>query len=271
MKGSKSTVRLTEYDIVQLLAGRHIRDIFVAGCKDGPTQYTSGLRVLDGWAMTRSWMNMRWFGYEVKVSRSDFLRDEKWQSYLPLCNHFSFVCPYGMIQPEELPAEVGLLWVNKVGTGLWTKRKAAYRKIEPPVDLLFYILMCRSRIVGSVEGFDKEAYWREWLAKKEENREMGHSVSRGVRQRYLKMEQEVEGTRRLLKHAEGVIEFVKKYHVDVDRWHWEEELTNRLLAKHGTVPSTVIDELELLQKGIERTIRGLRGKVKEEQKEVAGA
>jgi len=54
-------------------------------------------------------------GYEFKVSRSDFLneiRTEKWRSYLEYCHTFSFVCPRGLIQKEEIPPKIGLLWIT---------------------------------------------------------------------------------------------------------------------------------------------------------------
>lgn len=47
-----------------------------------------------------------------------------------------FVCPNGIIQPDELPPDIGLKWVAKTGTRLFTKRKAQRREIELPADLL---------------------------------------------------------------------------------------------------------------------------------------
>lgn len=47
--------------------------------------------------------------YEIKASRADFLRDGKWENYLPYCTHFSIVCAAGIVQRWELPREVGLI------------------------------------------------------------------------------------------------------------------------------------------------------------------
>lgn len=52
-------------------------------------------------------------GYEVKISRSDFKSDDKWTEYLPFCNKFYFVCPPDLIQPSELPKEIGLIYVEQ--------------------------------------------------------------------------------------------------------------------------------------------------------------
>lgn len=50
-------------------------------------------------------------GYEVKLTRADFLADKKWERYLPYCNYFSFVAPRGIIKKEELPEKIGLIEV----------------------------------------------------------------------------------------------------------------------------------------------------------------
>jgi len=50
-------------------------------------------------------------GYEIKVSRSDFLGDDKWDNYLKYCNYFYFVAPKGLIGKHELPDGVGLIEV----------------------------------------------------------------------------------------------------------------------------------------------------------------
>ncbi|SES12087.1 hypothetical protein SAMN04487958_107178 [Vreelandella subterranea] len=54
---------------------------------------------------------------EVKVSRGDFLSDKKKPHRIEggLGNWRYFMCPEGMIQPDELPEGWGLLWVNARG------------------------------------------------------------------------------------------------------------------------------------------------------------
>ena len=56
-----------------------------------------------GWRPGKSW------GYEIKVSRGDFLQDKKWKDYLQFCNYFYFLAPKGIIKPDELPKEIGLI------------------------------------------------------------------------------------------------------------------------------------------------------------------
>ena len=53
-------------------------------------------------------------GYEIKVNRSDFLNDKKWQEYLKFCTWFSFIAPLGIIKKEELPNKIGLVEVEVI-------------------------------------------------------------------------------------------------------------------------------------------------------------
>ena len=137
---------ITAKHILGLLRQKHVRDVFVAECKDGSSWMAQHLR-LDAWAMRRSWAPLTTFGYEIKVSRSDWTSDKRWSEYLPLCHRFSLVCPVGLIGAHELPADVGLVWA--VGNRLHTKRAAAYRQPDSAklCSLMAYVLMSRARIV----------------------------------------------------------------------------------------------------------------------------
>lgn len=54
----------------------------------------------------------RWIrAFEIKVSRSDFLQDDKWVMYSQFCSSLSVVCPENLIQPNEIEKPFGLLWV----------------------------------------------------------------------------------------------------------------------------------------------------------------
>jgi hypothetical protein len=92
---------VTSGDIIKLLKTKHSEDIFVPECKDGPSG--SSFAMIDAWAMPRSWSHPAVTAYEIKISRSDFVRDNKWQKYLACCNLFYFVAPTGIIDPNELP------------------------------------------------------------------------------------------------------------------------------------------------------------------------
>ena len=176
---------VTPSEIVRLLADKHSKDVFVPECKDGPTIFGTHLR-LDAWAMRKSWSNPDTFGYEIKVNRSDFLGDDKWPSYLPLCTRFSFVCPHGVIRVEELSQGCGLIYVSKTGTRLFTKVKAPRRDVEIPENIFRYILMCRATIGGEDNGGRQPGtdYWQRWLAEKREKQAIGYRVNGRVNRLY---------------------------------------------------------------------------------------
>jgi hypothetical protein len=171
-------------EILRLLEERHFEDVFVPECKNGPTQTTSHLR-LDGWAMAKSWAIPRMIGYEIKVSRGDFNGDSKWMGYLPLCNELYFVCPPKLIQPQEVPECAGLIWA---GARLLTKKKAPYRIIDPPVDLLKYILMCRVSITryerdpkpDEDKKAERTARMRRWIESRKEGEDVGYMIARQI-------------------------------------------------------------------------------------------
>jgi hypothetical protein len=53
-------------------------------------------------------------GFEVKVSRSDFLNEmknpEKAMPIMQYCHRWSLVCPANMVKPDEVPATWGIYW-----------------------------------------------------------------------------------------------------------------------------------------------------------------
>ncbi len=55
----------------------------------------------------------RWIrGYEIKVNKQDFLKDNKWVDYSKFCSSLCIVCPEGLIQPEEIEKPFGLIWIT---------------------------------------------------------------------------------------------------------------------------------------------------------------
>jgi len=178
-KNSKPELKMSSQQIVDILASQHTKDVFITECKDGPTWSGSHAR-MDIWTMTRSWSRLLFTGYEIKISRSDFLSDNKWHSYLPLCNQLYFACPKGMILPSEMPKGVGLKYCTQ-GRAT-TVVKAEHREVVPPMELFCYILMCRTRIVDprhyeEPTKAERLQRYKNWLAEKEEARELGHIVS----------------------------------------------------------------------------------------------
>lgn len=257
---------ITANTIINLLLKRHADDIAVPECKNGPTWSAIGaVRKFDLWVLRRSYSKPMTWIYEVKVSRQDFLRDDKWQQYLLYCTDFYFVAPAGIISPDEVPEQAGLLLTSKNGTRLYCKKKAPHRDIEIPLSVYIYILMSRTKIVNGYDReskIDKATYWRLWLAEKKEKQELGYNVSKRIRQLYdenvtlakarqarldLKIEK-LEKTKQILKE----IGFDEK---DLS-WKIETRLKKRIAEINVGFPEgDVIKHLESAVLNIQNTIR----------------
>ena len=84
--------------------------------------------------------------FEVKISRSDFLRDlrsEKWRTYLPHCNRLYFAVLDEVCRKEDIPEEAGLLIRNS--KGWYTAKKAPSLQSSIPHDTLLSLIFARQR------------------------------------------------------------------------------------------------------------------------------
>ena len=235
---------ITAYNIKKLLETRHSKDVYVSECKNGSTWFQNHLR-LDGLAIARSWANPVVTGYEIKVSRSDFMADEKWHMYLTYCNIFYFVCPTGLIQPEELPENIGLLWVSKTGTRLYKKKKAAYQDKDIPSELYKYILISRAEI-KEPSYYNENKYtiefWEKWLKKKEYNQEFGHtvrgSIKRVIRDKLDKIERENRKLQNENEEYSIIKEMLNEAGINTTRnWGLKYDLKEKLEILKSKMPS----------------------------------
>lgn len=124
-----AAVKMDAGRVVDALATRHAGDVWIVECKDGES-WGRNHRRLDAWAMKRSWSPWRTIGYEVKVSRADFLQDQKWTGYRDVCHELFLACPAGLVRAHELPDWAGLIWISRTGRA-WTKRKAERHDPDP--------------------------------------------------------------------------------------------------------------------------------------------
>ena len=69
----------------------------------------------------------RWIrGFEIKVTREDFLQDKKWQEYSDFLSSLCIVCPENLIKKEEIPKPFGLIYVSN--TNLYPLTSFCYIK-----------------------------------------------------------------------------------------------------------------------------------------------
>jgi hypothetical protein len=261
-------------DLLALLRSRHTSDVFVDECKDGPTHGAHHLR-MDAWAMRRSWAHPCTYGYEIKVSRSDFVRDDKWHAALPMCNLFSFVCPPGLIRADEVPKEVGVLWASVNGTMMMTKKKAHYRAVEVPESLYRYILMYRTVITDRnciVDAPDRSvaSYWRQWLADKKEDQRVGHMVGKKLWAIYKRDVEAVQRHQEELEHEASALKNLRdvanEMGIPLHYGAGKDVMRQRLKALRRVVPQDLVYQAERAAKEME----GFAGLLREHQDDVVG-
>jgi hypothetical protein len=84
-------------------------------------------------------------GFEVKVSRADFLHDvrngSKRGRYMELCQFFYYVTPSGLVDVSEVPEEAGFITVNSEGRTRIVKHAPRRECPEPEWD--FFAAICR--------------------------------------------------------------------------------------------------------------------------------
>lgn len=243
----KQTIRADE--LKHAISKRHTDDLFLTEVKTGATSaqgWTSNeLLKFDALAIQKSWAKPCITGYEVKVARGDFLKDQKWPGYLPYCHKFSFVCPKGLIQPEELSEEVGLIWYYPDSGALVSKRPAKYRMIQIVPDLLYYILMSRiesdrhpffssRRDLCAAYAADKDVRWE--LSRKVESRLWRENRS------LEEQLQVIKGERRAIEHEreqlQDIKEILAEFDIQPNRWgDWKKDLRDRLST--GVAPQAM--------------------------------
>lgn len=244
---------VTSNEIKKALAKKHgNREFFITECKNGPTG--TGLLQFDGIAIYKSWAHPRIVGYEVKVSRSDFLRDAKYPRYMPYCHEFYFVTPSGMVQRQEIEENIGLMWYNPQTENITTKKKAVYRKIEVSTDMLLYIIMNRLDSDRLPFHSTQSEYWKDWLANKIDNRELGYHV----RSKLLDQIRELESENQRYRHFKEdrneynkILEIMKKH--DLNTWYNVAETLDKALSlPYPAELDTVRGQLDKVIKQIDK-------------------
>lgn len=206
--------KITAKTILNLLLEKHNKDFCVPECKTGSTWFSKKLYIMDLWVMKKSWSKPYTYCYEIKVSRQNFLKDEKWREYLKYCTDFYFVAPPGIINANELNNEAGLIITSVNGKRLYTKKKAIPRNVKIPEDLYKYILMWRSIQRNEKEIISAKNYWKIWLNEKKIDYEFGHNVSRKIKETINKEINKKKVENNILKAENYNLQEVKKIMLD---------------------------------------------------------
>ena len=254
--------KITAKDITNLLQCKHMEDVFVSECKNGPSG--KGLLRMDGWAMKKSWSNPHTYGYEIKVSRADFLNDDKWHGYLPYCNFFSFVCPTGLIKPEELPKDVGVIYVSKAGTKLYTKKKSVWRDVEIPEELWRYVLMARTKITKPdfymVSSENTTAMrLQQWLDDEEANNRLAFEVNGKIKKVVESVQKRNQDLEYAMKNYDSIKDRIRELNFDPDEYVSTWSIQDKLKEMKGDIPRHVWHNVD----NVIDTLTSLKEKFKE--------
>lgn len=155
---------MTAKQVISALSHRHMHDIFLTevSCgRSGSHVNISGAQRMDAVAIPRRWDRVLVTAYEVKVTRQDFVADDKWKGYLPWCNRFYFVTPKGLLKPEERDElqdnGIGLIEIRPVGS-YFRARKAFRSEHRPftggliPWQLYHTIILNKARFGSRMQG-----------------------------------------------------------------------------------------------------------------------
>ena len=240
---------------------RQLPDMFFASVKNGPTHIGSNLLIMDAVAIKKSWKNPCITGYEIKVSRSDFVRDEKWHGYLQYCHQFYFVCPVGMIKPEELPPEVGLIYYNPDKDCLSTKRKALHRFVEMSLDMFYYLVISRTDPDRHPFFSDRREYLEAWLQEKEARDNLGKHVKNKMatviknnEELWAKVSRKNSELSAEVKQFEAVKNILQKHGINCHRWAIEKDLDEAL---SGKVLPGVMDSIQVINREVGKLVERL--------------
>jgi len=131
-------------EVLRALQGRHDPAKGWVFLIEAPMDIGGGSHAVDAWAINCfASQNHRRVGYEVKVSRSDFLGEMKKPGKTArsarFCTSFYFACPAGLLLPEDVPDPYGLVHVFEKGTTRVVK-KSTLPACEPTWGLVGRLL-----------------------------------------------------------------------------------------------------------------------------------
>ncbi len=232
---------LKAHDILGLLEGRHRKDLTVAEACTARGGYR-----IDFWAMRYGWSRPQINAYEIKVNRSDWLRDQKFDRYAAYCNALWVAAPRGVVEVQELPEGVGLVEASKNGKRLMTKRRAALHPIiaENEAEIYKAILMNRAKIVAPNQRHEPEretkseclAYWRNWLKEREEGKKLGWRVAQAVRLHVNDVEAAASQAVRKAEDAEQFRAHLAKLGITWNKGDWSWDVIRQIDQMAGGLP-----------------------------------
>jgi hypothetical protein len=191
-----------------------------------------GSQRLDAWVI-RPGYPAHTIGYEIKVSRSDFLQDNKWQNYLPYCDEFFFLCPQNLISALELPTEAGLIYV--MPNRLKTIKRGYKKKAIATEAFLLGLIINRLNPQVFKDRDERFEIFKAWKERDQEAKLLGRYCNKQVKlmqEKHEKIIEELmmkitcmEDELMLYQDANEMAKEIKRLKADIEkRYQWYKEL-----------------------------------------------
>lgn len=163
------------------------------------------------------------YGFEIKVSRSDWLKEiqdpSKAETFARYCHVWQIVAPKGIVKVEELPPEWGLLEITDRGN-LRAKKAVAPTEPRAPLSVEFVAALLRS-----VSKLDELQIARE--------RQQGRQAA--IAEAKELAESELKRQKRLLEHLQKNLDAIREafrtqlgFDPDPHGWNLPTELAHRI-------------------------------------------
>jgi hypothetical protein len=241
--------------------------LFLTEVKTGPTWTRAPAQRLDALAITKSWTKPSIVGFEVKVRRSDFLKDDKWPGYLDFCHRMYFVCPEGLIKPAEMSGPCGLIYVTENG-GLRNRKRAPFREIELPWTLFYHLVISHMDDDRHPFFSDQREYLESYVEDRKDRQKLAWSVRmkfaedlERLRRERAALGQEKDHLKEDLQRLKGLEEILREF--GIDRWSGN-ELRERL---RRALPSRFVRKLQWAMDHLDDLLReAAPGTEKKEQR-----
>jgi len=227
--------KVKAHEIKLALSKKHENDFFQTEVKTGATWGEQKMFIIDAFAMQKSWASPCFTAYEIKTSRADFLSDSKWHNYVNYCHRFSFVCPKGVIDKNELPEEVGLIYYYPETKSLKTIKRPVHRFIKINADLLYYIIL--SRLENEKHPFfsNKREMLEAWVEDRIKTKDLGWRVNVKFKKELQDLTYQVDNLERKVKSLEDdaeryyrILKILRDNGINVYVWNVEEVIKGLL-------------------------------------------
>lgn len=242
------------YEIKKALSERHTKDYFLTEALCG----SAGSQRFDAYAIAKSWAHPKYTGYEIKISRGDFLQDDKWRGYLPLCNEFYWICPKDLIKKEEIAEGCGLIYVYPETFAMRRVVKAQFREIGHPVEILLYALFWKEKSNRYPFFNDRAEYFEAWLKNRELNWQLGDKVSKAIREELDKLRNVQYKNEQLEKDLVSFNKLKELLRQESCRFYDDTEMLKEVTKRlRVTVPNDFLRSLKNIQEDSGRLISRL--------------